>query len=127
MNMEKKVIKSYKDLEIWKKGILLSMEIYSLTSTFPLNEQYGLTSQIRRATTSIPANIAEGYGRESGKNYIQFLKISRGSLYELDTFLTIALGLKYLTKEQRNHLNDKTEELSKMINSLIKKIIQNLK
>jgi len=125
--MEKKVIKSYKDLEIWKKGILLSMEIYSLTSTFPLNEQYGLTSQIRRATTSIPANIAEGYGRESGKNYIQFLKISRGSLYELDTFLTIALGLKYLTKEQRNHLNDKTEELSKMINSLIKKINQNLK
>jgi four helix bundle protein len=127
MDMEKKVIKSYKDLEIWKKGILLSMEIYSLTSTFPLNEQYGLTSQIRRATTSIPANIAEGYGRESGKNYIQFLKISRGSLYELDTFLTIALGLKYLTKEQRNHLNDKTEELSKMINSLIKKINQNLK
>jgi len=125
--MEKKVIKSYKDLEIWKKGILLSMEIYSLTSTFPTDEKYGLTSQIRRATTSIPANIAEGYGRESGKNYIQFLKISRGSLYELDTFLTIALGLKYLTKEQRNYLNDKTEELSKMINSLIKKIDQNPK
>ncbi|TRZ76367.1 MAG: four helix bundle protein [Bacteroidetes bacterium] len=125
--MEKKVIKSYKDLEIWKKGILLSMEIYSLTSTFPTDEKYGLTSQIRRATTSIPANIAEGYGRESGKNYIQFLKISRGSLYELDTFLTIALGLKYLTKEQRNNLNDKTEELSKMINSLIKKIDQNPK
>lgn len=106
---------------------MLSMEIYSVTSLFPDREQYGLTSQIRRAATSIPANIAEGYGRESGKNYIQFLKISRGSLYELDTFLTIALGLKYLTKEQRNHLNDKTEELSKMINSLIKKLDQNPK
>jgi four helix bundle protein len=127
MNMDKKVIKSYKDLEIWRKGIVLSMEIYSVTSLFPDREQYGLTSQIRRAATSIPANIAEGYGRESGKNYIQFLKISRGSLYELDTFLTIALGLKYLTKEQRNHLNDKTEELSKMINSLIKKLDQNPK
>ncbi len=125
--MDKKVIKSYKDLEIWRKGIVLSMEIYSVTSLFPDREQYGLTSQIRRAATSIPANIAEGYGRESGKNYIQFLKISRGSLYELDTFLTIALGLKYLTKEQRNHLNDKTEELSKMINSLIKKLDQNPK
>ena len=125
--MEKKLIKSYQDLEIWKKGILLSMEIYSVTSSFPNNEQYGLTSQIRRASTSIPANIAEGYGRESGKNYIQFLKISRGSLYELDTFLTIALGLKYLTQEQRHILNDKTEELSKMINSLIKKLDQNLK
>jgi four helix bundle protein len=103
------------------------MEIYSVTSLFPDREQYGLTSQIRRAATSIPVNIAEGYGRESGKNYIQFLKISRGSLYELDTFLTIALGLKYLTKEQRNYLNEKTEELSKMINSLIKKLAQNLK
>jgi len=125
--MEKKLIKSYKDLEIWKKGIILSMEIYSVTSSFPHNEQYGLTSQIRRASTSIPANIAEGYGRESGKNYIQFLKISRGSLYELDTFLTIAFGLKYLTKEQRTNLNDKTEELSKMINSLIKKLDQSPK
>lgn len=100
------------------------MEIYSVTSSFPKSELYGLTSQIRRASTSIPANIAEGYGRESGKNYIQFLKISRGSLYELDTFLTIALGLKYLTKDQRNSLNGKTEELSKMINSLLKKLEQ---
>jgi four helix bundle protein len=125
--MEKRVIKSYKDLEIWRKGILLSMEIYSLTSSFPVNEQYGLTSQVRRAATSIPANIAEGYGRESGKNYIQFLKISRGSLYELDTFLTIARGLKYLSKEQREHLYQQTEELSKMINSLIKKLDQNSK
>lgn len=122
--MEKRSVKSYKDLEIWRKGILLSLEIYSVTSSFPKSELYGLTSQIRRASTSIPANIAEGYGRESGKNYIQFLKISRGSLYELDTFLTIALGLKYLTKDQRNSLNGKTEELSKMINSLLKKLEQ---
>jgi four helix bundle protein len=125
--MEKKAIKSYKDLDIWKKGVLLSIEIYSLTSAFPDNEQYGITSQIRRATTSIPANIAEGYGRESSKNYVQFLKISRGSLYELDTFLIIALGLNYIDKEQRNHLNVKIEELSKMINSLIKKLNQSPK
>lgn len=115
-------IKSYKDLEIYKKGIALSLEIYTISTSFPSNEIYGITSQIRRASTSVPANIAEGYGRESGKSYIQFLKISRGSLYELDTFLTIAYGLNYLTIDQYNKFHEMTEELSKMLNSLITKL-----
>jgi four helix bundle protein len=120
--MEKKEIRSYRDLEVWKKGIALCIEIYSLTAGFPSNEMYGLTNQIRRASSSISANIAEGYGRESTKNYIQFLKTARGSLYELDTFLTIAFGLKYMTKEKRLEMFNKTEEISKMINALIKKL-----
>lgn len=122
--MEAKTIRSYRDLDIWKKGIKLSLEIYSLTSSFPDLERFGLTSQLRRAATSVPANIAEGYGRETGKNYIQFIKIARGSLYELDTYITISLGLKYISRDQYNKLRMKTEELSKMINSLLKMLIQ---
>lgn len=98
------------------------MELYKITNDFPPHELYGISSQIRRAAASVPANIAEGYGRESTKNYLQFLRTARGSLYELDTFLTIATGLEYLTIEKRKNLHQKTEEISKMLNSLIKKL-----
>jgi four helix bundle protein len=97
-----------------------SLEIYKISSGFPVNEQYGLTNQLRRASASVPANIAEGYGRESTKNYIQFLKTSRGSLNETETFLFIAYGMKYINKETLNALIQKSEEIGKMINSLIK-------
>lgn len=117
-----KEIKSYRDLEVWKKGVLLSMELYKITNDFPPHELFGISSQIRRAAASVPANIAEGYGRESTKNYLQFLRTARGSLNELDTFLTIATGLEYLTIEKRKNLHQKTEEISKMLNSLIKKL-----
>lgn len=87
---ERKKIESYKDLEVWKKGVRFSIEIYKTTSGFPITEQYGLTNQLRRASASFPADIAEGYGRESTKNYIQFLRTSRGSLNEVETFLYIS-------------------------------------
>jgi four helix bundle protein len=119
-------IKSYKDLEVWKKGVLLSIEVYKITSGFPASELYALTNQMRRASASIPANIAEGYGRESTKNYVQFLKTSRGSLYELDTFLTIAIGLKFLSKEAKENLSLRIEAISKMINSLIRTLSKSL-
>ncbi|MCX6252130.1 MAG: four helix bundle protein [Bacteroidetes bacterium] len=122
--MEKSVIKSYKDLEIWKKSVSLATELYKVTSTFPGSELYGITNQIRRASCSVPANIAEGYGRERTKNYLQFLRMARGSIYELDTFLTIAFNLKYISKETQDQVFDKTEELSKMINGLIRKLNQ---
>jgi four helix bundle protein len=118
----KKKIESYRDLEIWKKGVRFSLEIYKVTSGFPVNELYGLTNQLRRASTSVPANIAEGYGRDSTKNYIQFLRTSRGSLNEVETFLFIAYGLKYIDKENLKEYIKKSTELGKMINSLIKKI-----
>jgi len=93
---EAKRIESFKDLEVWKKGVRFSIEIYNITSAFPSIEQYGLTNQLRRAAASIPANISEGYGRDSTKNYIQFLRTARGSLNETETFLYIAYGLKYI-------------------------------
>jgi four helix bundle protein len=120
MTTNNNTIKSYKDLEVWEKGILLSIEVYKITSGFPSSELYALTNQMRRASASIPANIAEGYGRDSTKNYVQFLKTSRGSLYELDTFLTIAFGLKFLEKDIKESVSLKIEEISKMINALIK-------
>jgi four helix bundle protein len=122
MEGEKKRIESYKDLEVWKKGVRFSIEIYQVTSAFPISEQFGITNQLRRASSSIPANIAEGYGRESAKNYVQFLKTARGSLNETETFIYIAYGLNYLNKTILDELITKTTELGKMLNSLIKKL-----
>ena len=90
--MERVPVKSYKDLVVWQKGIMLVDLVYAVTGKFPKEEMYGLTNQIRRAAVSIPANIAEGWGRDSTKNYLQFLRISRGSLYEVETMLTISFN-----------------------------------
>jgi four helix bundle protein len=125
MEVEKKKIISYKDLEVWKKGVRFTIEIYRITSEFPSREQFGLTNQLRRAASSIPANIAEGYGRESTKNYIQFLKTARGSLNEVETFLYIGFELEYFNKQTLDNLIIKTTELGKMMNSLIKKLNPN--
>ena len=120
--IEKKKIESYRDLDVWKKGVRFSLEIYKVTSSFPSAELYGITNQLRRASASVPANIAEGYGRESTKKYIQFLKTSRGSLNESETFLFLAFGLKFIDKDKLDGLLLKSEELGKMLNSLIKKL-----
>ncbi len=120
--VEKKKIESYRDLEVWKKGVRFSIEIYQTTAGFPITEQYGLTNQLRRSAASVAANIAEGYGRDSTKNYIQFLRIARGSLNETETFLFIAFGLKYIDKNILDGLLQHTAEIGKMLNSLIKKL-----
>ena len=78
------IVNSYKELIIWQKSMVLVSKVYSLTKKFPNDEKYGLVSQLNRASVSIPANIAEGWGRESRKNFVQFLRISRGSLFELE-------------------------------------------
>lgn len=116
-------IKSYKDLLIWQKGIELTEKVYQLVKTFPNDELYALTSQIKRCSISIPSNIAEGYGRKSTKNYIQFLRISRGSLFELETQLIIAKKLNYITDEEiADTIFNLIEEEGKMLNSFIKKL-----
>ena len=89
-------IKSYKDLFIWQKSMVLVTGIYTITKTFPASEIYGLTSQLRRSAVSIPSNIAEGYGRNSTNDYKRFLQIAVGSLYELQTQVEIACNLKYI-------------------------------
>ncbi|HBX50612.1 MAG: hypothetical protein A2W98_01085 [Bacteroidetes bacterium GWF2_33_38] len=92
--------KTYKDLIVWQKSVDFVSVIYDITKSFPNSEQFGITNQIRRASVSVSLNIAEGWGRKSNKSFAQFLKISRGSLYEVETISIISNKLKYLNNEQ---------------------------
>ncbi|ASK31691.1 four helix bundle protein [Chryseobacterium sp. T16E-39] len=118
---------NYKELIVWQKSIDLVTEVYSCTKNFPKEETYGLISQIRRSSISIPSNIAEGHSRRSQADYIQFLKIARGSCAEVETQLIISKNLEYLNLERFQYLNDKSLEISKMLNGLITKIQTNPK
>ena len=93
-----------------------------ITKTFPKDEQYGIISQIRRCAISIPANLAEGYGRQSTQDYIRFLKIARGSLFELQTLFEISKDLSYLDNEVYNIIQTNMNEIERMLNSLISKL-----
>jgi four helix bundle protein len=114
--------KSFKDLIIWQRSIQLVESIYKLTGSFPNEELYGLSAQLRRAVVSIPSNIAEGFARRYNAEYRQFLYVSLGSLAEVSTQLIIAQKLEYLTEENEKRLLAETEEISKMTMSLIKKL-----
>jgi len=116
-------VRSYKDLIIWQKGVDIAVDSYILTNDFPDNEKFSLTQQIRRSASSISANIAEGYGRNSTKSYSQFIKISRGSLYELETHLLLAerLGFTY-SEELLEKVKSQIQEESKMLTAFIKKL-----
>ena len=100
----------------------LVTEVYLLSKTLPRDEQYGLVSQIRRSAVSIPSNIAEGYGRGSTGDYVRFLLISRGSLYELQTQLEICLNLEYIVEASFQNQYEKSREVERMLSSLIRKI-----
>lgn len=119
-------MKTHKDLDVWKLSIEFVTEIYNLTKDFPKEEQFGLTNQIRRASVSIPSNIAEGAGRRSDKEFLQFLYISMGSIQEIDTQLLISLNLSYLTKSEYEILLTKLDQISKMISGLIKFVKERL-
>jgi four helix bundle protein len=111
--------RSYQDLEVWKSSIGFVKEIYQATAKFPPSEVYGLISQIRRAAVSIPSNIAEGQGRNSFKEFRQFLSISLGSLAEAETQLIIAKEIDYLTNEELNNLLLKIDHIRKMAKALL--------
>jgi four helix bundle protein len=117
--MENKV-NSYKDLIVWQKSVELVKLVYSCVQTMPKSEEFGLTSQIKRSCVSIPANIAEGWGRASSKSYINFLRIAKGSLFELETLLHLTEELNLVKTD--NRIQDLLNELSKMLNALIKSI-----
>lgn len=111
-------IKSYKDLLIWQKGVQIVIATYKLTKAFPQEELYALSNQIKRASISIPSNIAEGYGRNTDKSFSHFIDVSRGSLYELETQLLIAKELEFIQDiEMFNHIISLINEQSKMINA----------
>lgn len=116
---------NYKELIVWQKSVDLVTDIYSCTKNFPKEELYSLTSQIRRSSISIPSNIAEGHSRRSQIDYLQFLKIARGSCAELETQLIISKNLNYLNTDEFDHLSKKSEEIAKMLNSLITKLQTN--
>ena len=113
-------MKVYTELEVWKESRGLVSDIYSISQSFPQQELYGLTNQIRRCAVSIPSNIAEGCGRRTASDTIQFLHISRGSLYELETQLYIALDLKYISSEDFERINNRIISCKKLINGFIK-------
>lgn len=113
---------SYRDLIVWQKSMILVTLIYKLTKQFPKDEKFGLTSQIKRSSVSIPSNIAEGYGRKYTKEYSRFLQIARGSLYECQTQFEIALNLDFIKSEDLKAINQISMEVEKMLNSLINKI-----
>ncbi|ESY23932.1 MULTISPECIES: four helix bundle protein [unclassified Mesorhizobium] len=115
-------INSYKDLIVWQQAMDLAVSTYSLTKTWPKEELYGLTSQIRRSATSIPANIAEGYGRDNRGSYQQFLRIAQGSLKEFETHLQIAQRIGVATHGQAEHLLLAAEAIGKMLRQLILKL-----
>lgn len=112
-------MQSYKELIVWQKGVKLVTEIYRATENFPKSESFGLTSQIRRAAVSIPANIAEGYSRKHRPEYIQFLRIAFGSGAELETHLIIATNLGLVKENNIREINMLLSEVMKMLNKLI--------
>ncbi|MBY3166779.1 four helix bundle protein [Rhizobium laguerreae] len=115
-------ITSYRDLKVWQFAIELSVVCYEVTRTFPREEIYGLTSQIRRSSASVAANIAEGYGRENRGSFAQFLKIAQGSLKELETHLIIAGRIGFLQASAMDELLDRCDEIGKMLGSLIRSV-----
>jgi len=113
------VVKKYQDLIAWQKGIALVTEVYKISADFPRDEIYGLTSQLRRAAVSVPSNIAEGQGRASTGEFIQFLCHARGSLYEVETQVIVASNLGYIQAEQLELMIERISELGRILNGLI--------
>lgn len=113
-------IESYRDLEVWQQGMALAENCYRLTKTFPKEEVYGMVSQIRRAAVSIPANIAEGYGREYRNEYIQFLRIAQGSLKELETHILLAVRVELITDHKAQPILTQCESTGKLLRALLR-------
>ena len=115
-------IKSYRDLVVWQKSMELVTDVYEITKGFPKEEIYALTSQIRRSAVSVPSNIAEGYGRNSTQDYIRFLQIACGSLYELQTQLEIGVKISYAAESEVKGVISLSTEVERMLVTLIKKL-----
>jgi four helix bundle protein len=120
-------IKSYRDLRVWQDSMSLAAECYRTTRSFPKEEMFGLTSQIRRSAASIPANIAEGHGRENTPSFIQYLRIAQGSLKELETHWMLAERVGLVEKGSIEQIIRQCESLGKMLRLLIRALQQNVR
>ena len=112
-------MKSYIELDMWKEARTLVNKIYVVTKVFPKEEIYGITNQIRRCSVSVPSNIAEGCGRQTPKDTLRFLYISRGSLYELETQLYLSNDLKFFSEESLKNILFQIETCKKLLNGFI--------
>ncbi|EKE18431.1 MAG: S23 ribosomal protein [uncultured bacterium] len=121
MNQESCKIKSFTDLNAWKEGHMMVLDIYEITKKFPKEEMFGLTNQIRRAVVSVTSNIAEGFSRNSYKEKGQFYSIALGSVTEIQSQLLISRDVKYISKEEFDRIAEKTIIVNKLINGLLKK------
>ncbi len=117
--MGRQSVRSYRELHVWQTAMALATEVYRLTQTFPPEERFGMTTQIRQAAISIAANIAEGYGRESLRDYVRFLRVAQGSLKELETHLLICVCVGLLDETQAKPVFEDCDRLGRMIHRLI--------
>ena len=116
------MLKSFKELKVWQKAYQLCLNIYKDTGSFPADEKFGMTSQMRRAAISIPSNIAEGYGRKTIPDYVRCLYIAYGSICELETQTLLSGDLEYLNENNKVSLIDKIDEVERMLMALIKSL-----
>jgi four helix bundle protein len=120
------MVKSFRDLELWKRANAVVLKIYRATNSFPKREQFGIVSQLRRAAYSIPANIAEGYGRRSTKELLQFLSVANGSLEELRYFLELSRDLHYLSPVHFLNLEEDLKAVGQMLEALAQSVKRRL-
>src|SRR5215470_13014635 len=116
------MLKSFRDLEVWQRAHRLVLNLYRVTGSFPKEERFGVVSQLRRAAFSIPANIAEGFGRRSTEELLQSLAIANGSLEETRYFVLLSCDLGYVTKQQLNDLDEQLNAVAQMISALTRSL-----
>lgn len=115
-------MRNFRKYQVWELGHQIALDVYKLTNSFPKNEEFGIKSQMRRASTSVPANIAEGCGRETEVEFRRFLIIANGSATELEYFLILVKDLKFVSEKEIKELVDKVDQLKRSLNKLISKI-----
>ena len=119
-------METHKDLRVWQQGIEMVTSIYMMTKAFPKDEVFGLVSQMRRAAVSVPSNIAEGYARGTDREKLHFLRISSGSMSEIETQLMLSLNLGYISQEVYDELSERVTSVWKQLNALISSLKKRL-
>ncbi len=120
-----RTIRDYKDLQVWQEAMAPAKQVYRMTQTFPSEEKFGIVSQMRRAAVSVPSNVAEGQGRNTTGEFVQFLSHAEGSLAELDTHVRLAVALGFCRQPDGGGVSASITELQKMLESLRRKLITN--
>lgn len=115
-------LQNFTDLNVWKDAHALTLEVYKITKTFPLDERFSLTNQMQRASISVVSNIAEGFGRNSGKDKAHFYAISKGSVMELQAQMLVARDLGYVTKKRSDEIEQKIIVIARMLSGLVKTV-----